>query len=41
MQTIFIDEDEERHSTRTNLIDTVICTRKIYGYLEGEYIRRF
>ena len=41
MQAIFMDENEERYSARTNPMDTIIYIRKISRYLEGKYTKRF
>jgi len=41
MQIIFEDEDERSSSRGTNSMDSLIHTRRISRYIEGEYTRRF
>jgi len=41
MQIIYKNENERRYSRETNLVDFVICTRRISRYVEREYIIRF
>jgi len=41
MQTIYKNEDERSSSRGTNLVDLVICVKRIGRCLEGEYFGRF
>ena len=41
MQTIYKNENEGGSSRRTNLVGTIICTRRVSRHLEGEHLRRF
>ena len=36
-----MNKDERRYSTRIDLMDSVIYTRRIGWYLEEKYARRF
>ena len=41
MQIIYQNGDEESCNRRTDSMDIVIYTRRISGYVEGKYVRRF
>ena len=40
MQTIFEDEDERSNGGGTSSMDSLICTERISGCIEGEYTGR-
>ena len=41
MQVVFEDEDEGSPTGRTNLVDFVICTRRVSRCLEEKCVGRF
>ena len=40
MQAIFKNKNKERCSKRTDLVNIVLCVRRISEYLEKEYIEK-
>ena len=39
MQAILMNENERRYSTRANLMDFIICARRVSRYIEGKHTR--